>query len=103
MQVSKKYISGKDRCPRTHCVLTRYFIKKQKKIQTCFPFIRGCQCVKLCSFNDPCGETAVAAASSNKKEQQRRERMLTENGENGCYEHSTFDIFNTHAHKVEDM
>lgn len=27
----KKYISGKDRCPRTHCVLTRYFIKKSKK------------------------------------------------------------------------
>lgn len=57
--------------------------------------------MKLCSFNDPCGETAVAAASSNKKEQQRR--ALDMKRENGCYEHSTFDIFNTHAHKVEDM
>lgn len=28
--------------------------------------------MKLCSFNDPCGETAVAAASSNKKEEEER-------------------------------
>lgn len=28
--------------------------------------------MKLCSFNDPCGETAVAAASSNKKEEGQR-------------------------------
>lgn len=31
--------------------------------------IWGCQFVKLCSFNDPCRDTAVAAtAASNKKE-----------------------------------
>ena len=42
--------------------------------QTCFPFttIWDCHCVKLCSFNDPCGETTVAAASSNKKEEEQR-------------------------------
>lgn len=28
--------------------------------------------MKLCSFNDPCGETAVAAASNNKKEEEER-------------------------------
>ena len=28
--------------------------------------------MKLCSFNDPCAETAVAAASSDKKEEHRR-------------------------------
>lgn len=54
--------------------LTRYFSTEVKTFQTCFPFttIWGCQCVKLCSFNDPCGETAVAAASSNKEEEERR-------------------------------
>lgn len=54
--------------------LTRYFSTEVKTFQTCFPFtsVWGYQCVKLCSFNDPCGETAVAAASSNKIEEEQR-------------------------------
>lgn len=49
----------------------RNFSFEVKTFQTHFPFSTfwGCQCVKLCIFNDSYGETSVAVAGDNKKEE----------------------------------
>lgn len=60
--------------------LTRYFSTEVKTFQTCFCFttIWGCQCVKLYSFNDPCGESAVAAAAAigTRKKKSKEEQSM---------------------------
>lgn len=56
--------------------------------------------MKLCSFNDPCGEAAVVAAARNEEEGEQRSAEQEIKNKNGCHEYSTFDISNSRPYSA---